>query len=152
MVIGSLALLTLGLAIRSWSAGTLMKSRQLTTSGPYAVVRNPLYVGSFMMMLGFCLLCRDIPTTVFVFGPMALLYWVQVQFEEIRLAKLFPDTWQQYRQATPRFIPSKLQRLSLRGWSWREWMDNREYKAVSASVVGILGIYAWYLFCMGQAT
>ncbi len=43
-----------GLALRSWSAGILRKNAELTMAGPYGLIRNPLYVGSFLMMFGFC--------------------------------------------------------------------------------------------------
>lgn len=151
-VLSALALLLVGLAIRSWSAGTLNKSRELTTTGPYAVVRNPLYVGSFMMMFAFCILCKDLPTFLFIAGPMTFLYWVQVQFEEIRLSKLFPDQWSSYYASTPRFIPWRLWRASLVGWSKMEWLRNREYRAVGATAFGIAAIYGWHAFRTWQNT
>ena len=73
-VCAALALMAIGLAIRSWSAGTLNKSRELTTHGPYSMTRNPLYIGSFLMMFAFCILCKDLPTLLFIAGPMAFLY------------------------------------------------------------------------------
>ena len=57
-----------GLAIRSWAAGTLHKMKELTRSGPYAMVRNPLYVGSFFMMFGFCALIADAHTIWIIAG------------------------------------------------------------------------------------
>jgi protein-S-isoprenylcysteine O-methyltransferase Ste14 len=143
VVLAHLMLLT-GLAIRSWSAGTLNKSRELTTVGPYALVRNPLYVGSFFMMFAFCLFCRDWPTLVFVAGPMAFLYWLQVRFEEHRLANLFPSQWPAYAQRTPRFFPTRFSREALQGWSLSEWKRNREYRGLLASGIGMLAVAAWY--------
>ncbi len=141
----ALLCLLIGLGIRSWSAGTLNKSRELTTCGPYALVRNPLYVGSFLMMFGFCLLCRDWPTLLFVAGPMSALYWLQVRFEERRLSQLFPEQWPGYVRSVPRFIPTRWQPTVIGGWTVREWLRNREYQAVAASVVGVVGVYGWYL-------
>ena len=43
----------LGLAVRAWAAGHIRKNAQLATSGPYAFTRNPLYLGSFLLGLGF---------------------------------------------------------------------------------------------------
>ncbi|HEU4837195.1 MAG TPA: methyltransferase, partial [Pyrinomonadaceae bacterium] len=43
----------LGLALRAWAAGHIRKNAQLATSGPYAFTRNPLYLGSFLLGLGF---------------------------------------------------------------------------------------------------
>ena len=43
----------LGLAIRAWAAGHIRKNAELAISGPYAFTRNPLYLGSFLLGLGF---------------------------------------------------------------------------------------------------
>lgn len=139
-----IGLLLLGLVVRSWSAGTLNKSRQLTTFGPYALVRNPLYVGSFLMMMGFCVLCRDWLTLLFVTGPMSYLYWKQVRLEEEKLSRLFPDQWYDYVAHTPRFIPRRLALTCFSGWSLFEWQRNREYKAMLASTLGIAAVWAWH--------
>ena len=42
----------LGVMLRGWAAGFIRKDRELTTSGPYAHTRNPLYLGSFLIGLG----------------------------------------------------------------------------------------------------
>src|SRR5437870_13772401 len=42
-----------GLALRAWASGHLRKNETLATSGPYAYTRNPLYLGSFLIGLGF---------------------------------------------------------------------------------------------------
>ncbi|MEM8736326.1 MAG: methyltransferase, partial [Planctomycetota bacterium] len=101
----ALALLAAGLGIRSWAAGTLNKSREVTQHGPYALVRNPLYVGSFLMMFSFCILLRDFASFLFVAGPICFVYWLQVQFEEKRLLFLFPNDWPDYVRSVPRFVP-----------------------------------------------
>ena len=43
----------LGLALRAWAAGHIRKNAELATSGPYAHTRNPLYLGSFLLGIGF---------------------------------------------------------------------------------------------------
>src|SRR6185369_12486626 len=45
----------LGVAVRSWAAGYLIKSKALITGGPYAYVRNPLYLGRVMIGTGMCI-------------------------------------------------------------------------------------------------
>lgn len=143
-VLAAMAMLFVGLAIRSWSAGTLLKSRELTTCGPYSVTRNPLYIGSFLMMFAFCTLCRDWPTMMFVAGPMTMLYWGQVQFEEQRLSEKFPHEWRSYAQGTPRFIPRRFDVRMWTGWTAKEWLRNREYRALTASLVGLVAVYVWH--------
>jgi protein-S-isoprenylcysteine O-methyltransferase Ste14 len=82
-----------GLAVRSWAAGVLRKTRELTTTGPYALIRNPLYIGSFLIMSGFCALIDDAENIFFIVGPVAGLYLLQVLHEERLLAKLYESRW-----------------------------------------------------------
>jgi protein-S-isoprenylcysteine O-methyltransferase Ste14 len=134
----------LGLLIRTWSAGTLNKSRDVTMHGPYAVVRNPLYIGSFLLMFGFCLLTKDWLTLFLAVGPMSWVYWNQVRQEESRLATMFPKQWHSYAEAVPRFLPKRFSLQMLRGWRWQLWWLNREYQAALASLIAVVGIYGWY--------
>ena len=142
----ALAAILLGLAIRSWAAGTLNKSRELTQDGPYALCRNPLYLGSFLMMVGFCLLLQDLPSLFFVLGPLTILYWLQVHFEEKRLLFLFPDDWPSYSENVPRLIP-QLSRLvseqALTGWTRQEWLRNREYNSLLTSLASLFVLYLY---------
>src|SRR3569832_390525 len=48
----------LGLALRAWAAGHLEKNRNLARSGPYAYLRNPLYVGTLTVAAGFAIASR----------------------------------------------------------------------------------------------
>jgi protein-S-isoprenylcysteine O-methyltransferase Ste14 len=132
-----------GLGFRSWAAGTLRKSETLTQEGPYALVRNPLYVGSFLMMFGFCILLRDVPTMLFVCGPMVVVYWLQVKEEEKNLSEWFPNDWDSYVDAVPRFVPRLFAQHIQAGWSLAQWLKNREYQAVFATAIGLLAIIFW---------
>lgn len=143
-VASALLMFAIGLAIRSWSAGTLNKSRQLTTHGPYALTRNPLYVGSFLMMFAFCIFCRDLPTALFVAGPMVFLYRMQVLFEEQRLGRLFPSEWPAYKASVPRFMPRIFRSNAIGGWTLDEWKRNREYRTLAASLGALAIICVWH--------
>ncbi|WP_425617722.1 isoprenylcysteine carboxylmethyltransferase family protein [Anatilimnocola sp. NA78] len=138
------ALVLMGLLIRSWAAGTLHKADEITTSGPYGMVRNPLYIGSFLMMLGFSILLRDWLATWIVLGPILAMYLNKVRQEERFLARIFPHDWKAYETATPRFVPQFTAWPSLAGFSLKQWSSNREYQAVLASAVGLFAIWIWY--------
>ncbi len=135
-------LVMVGLFIRGWSAGTLRKFQELTTIGPYALVRNPLYVGSFLMMYGFALLLNDWLSIAFIALPMTALYYSQVRFEEACLAGSYPNQWPQYAANTPRFVPTHWNADSMRGFSFQQWSRNREYQAILGAAIGLLGIAA----------
>ena len=95
------------------------------------------------MMFAFCILCKDLPTLLFIAGPMAFLYRLQVLFEEKRLSNLFPDQWPSYFKTVPRFFPRLFGKDTFTGWSRFEWLRNREYKTLLASLAGLVGIFIW---------
>jgi len=128
-VLGLMGVLA-GLALRSWAAGFLVKDTELTTTGPYAVVRNPLYLGSFLMVGGFCLLFDDPENIVILPGALLLIYWPKVHREEHGLAERFPIAWPQYAARTSRFLPRLAQRPQFSGWMLSQWLQSREYNAV----------------------
>lgn len=135
-----LALIVGGLAIRSWSAGTLVKIQELITAGPYALSRNPLYVGSFLMMYGFALIMSDWLSIAFIAGPMSVLYYFQVLNEEKYLAAIHPEQWGTYVKRTSRFVPLKFNSNWRSGWSTAQWLHNREYQAIFGATIGIVGL------------
>ena len=95
----------LGELIRIWSHGYIQKSRALATDGPYAYVRNPLYVGNFLMGLGFCLVIwNPFIMTVYTIGFFGV-YWITIKGEEQRLLHKFGNDFQSYIEHVPRFIP-----------------------------------------------
>ncbi len=133
-----------GLALRSWAAGTLHKRTQLATSGPYELFRHPLYIGSFLMMLGFCFLVDDRENIWFVLGPILFLYVLRAIHEEKYLAQAFPEEWSTFARAVPRFIPRRLPTTWVADWSLAQWKNNREYQALSAALLGLAAIQVWH--------
>jgi len=142
-VLLGLGLVFSGLALRSWAAGTLHKRTELTTSGPYGLVRHPLYIGSFMMMVGFCQLIDDAENIWFVLGPVLALYIYRALHEEKFLAAKFPDQWTEFARKVPRFIPRRLPPKPFSAWNLKQWINNREYQAVSAVLLGLVALQIW---------
>lgn len=81
------------------------KDGVLTTGGPYSVVRNPLYVGSFFGVVGFGLAARLPLLPVALLVMFAALYPVVVKNEERHLEELFGEAFRRYRESTPRWVP-----------------------------------------------
>ncbi|MCP5112635.1 MAG: isoprenylcysteine carboxylmethyltransferase family protein, partial [bacterium] len=89
-----------GLLIRAWAAGHLAKNRRLTNTGPYAYVRNPLYIGTLLVAAGLVVAARELWVAI-IFGAVFLLVYLPViELEEQHLRKLFP-AYAQYAQAVP---------------------------------------------------
>ncbi len=139
-----LGLVFAGLAIRSWAAGILHKGSKLTTIGPYAIIRNPLYVGSFMMMAGFGALIDQWQIWI-ALTPFLVLFVYAVKTEERLLAKHFGQAWCDYAKRTPRFVPRRLTGATAGKWDFRRWIGNREYRAVSAAAIGLVALKVWQL-------
>jgi protein-S-isoprenylcysteine O-methyltransferase Ste14 len=142
-VLLGLGLVLSGLALRSWAAGTLHKRTQLTMSGPYGLVRHPLYIGSFMMMVGFCQLIDDKENIWFVMGPVLALYVYRAIHEERFLAAAFPDQWVEFARKVPRFFPRRLPTRLFSTWDLKQWINNREYQAVTAVLLGLIALQIW---------
>jgi protein-S-isoprenylcysteine O-methyltransferase Ste14 len=142
-ILGGL-LVVVGLALRSWAAGILRKNAELATTGPYALIRNPLYAGSFLMMFGFCTLIGNPLSFAIILGPVLVIYIVKVRHEEILLSSRFSHQWAEYARRTPRFLP-RLRRVDLKAdWHFSQWLRHREYQALVASLVALAAIEVWH--------
>jgi protein-S-isoprenylcysteine O-methyltransferase Ste14 len=137
-------LVLVGLALRSWAAGVLHKNAELATTGPYALIRNPLYAGSFLMMFGFCTLIANPLSLAIILGPVLLIYIVKVRQEERLLATRFSRQWPEYARRTPRFLP-RPRRVDLKArWHFSQWLRHREYQALVASLLALAAIEVWH--------
>jgi protein-S-isoprenylcysteine O-methyltransferase Ste14 len=135
----------LGLLVRTWAAGTLQKQRQLATTGPYALVRHPLYFGSFLMMIGFGTLIHDPITLWIVAGPIAWLYWHAIHSEECRMAVLFPAEWPAYQKQVPQLVPYRPVLPRFTEWSLIQWRRNSEHRALVGSAMALVAIQLWHV-------
>jgi len=144
LAVAGILLVALGVAMRSWAAGTLTKSTHLTTTGPYRLVRNPLYLGSLLMLVGFCLLVGDLWILAIGMIPLLWIYALKVRAEERFLSGKFGDDWLAFAARTPRLVPRRLPRTD-GSWSLAQWLDNREYQAALTALAGLTVIQLWSL-------
>jgi protein-S-isoprenylcysteine O-methyltransferase Ste14 len=100
----SLALVLPGLLLRGFASGYVRKNRQLTTTGPYAFTRNPLYLGSMLMAAGFALALMSWLVAAVLGCGFALVYIPVIAAEEGFLRAQFPG-FAAYSRAVPRLIP-----------------------------------------------
>lgn len=141
MTIGGLSLIGVGLLIRSWAASILNKSRTLATEGPYSACRNPLYLGSFLMLLGFFLMIDNVWAISVLLTVIFLTYPPTIVYEEARMANSFGEVWTTYSAEVGRILP-RFPR-SKGPISISLWFRNGEYNAVLACLIGLVGIEAW---------
>ena len=149
LVVGAV-LGALGLALRAWSAGTIQKQERLSTSGPYAFVRNPLYVGSFLIGVGLSLAGGHwIWVAVFVAFFMAA-YAPTIANERRHLTELFGDRYLEYAARVPAIWPHltpyrPADADSPGGFSWKRYARHREWEALlgAAGAWALLAAKMW---------
>ncbi|HUY36251.1 MAG TPA: methyltransferase [Pirellulales bacterium] len=141
--VAGLLLVLWGLAIRSWAAGVIRKSKVLATTGPYRLCRHPLYLGSLAMMLGFCTILGSALDAGVVFGPVLMIYVLTIRREERRLAERHGETWWQYAATAPRLFPTRLFTNWSTEWSMAQWLKNREYNALVTSLAALTLPHFW---------
>src|SRR5262249_41206530 len=103
-----LALAAAGVAVRLWAAGTIHKARQVTVAGPYAWVRHPLYVGSFLIANGYFLMSGRWQAFAVGIPLFLLLHTAAVHIEEAMLVAIFGDEYLQYRRQVPQVLPTRV--------------------------------------------
>jgi protein-S-isoprenylcysteine O-methyltransferase Ste14 len=94
-----------GLALRAWGTGHLRKNDALAVTGPFAYTRNPLYLGSFLMGVGFTVASGRLILGVLFAALFLGIYVPVMRVESATLAKLFGESYQRYVKAVPLFFP-----------------------------------------------
>jgi len=129
-----------GLAIRAWAAGHLEKNQTLATGGPYAWVRNPLYIGTLIAAAGFVIAARSWILAALFAAVFLLVYLPVVELEEQHLRTLFPQ-YAAYAQRVPSFLPRGRFGGSGGRFALRRYLRNEEYLAALGALLGT----AWLL-------
>lgn len=129
MLIGAVLIIP-GLAIRALASGHVKKNEELTTTGPYAYTRNPLYLGSLILTVGFAISARSWWIGAGLVLIFLAIYLPVIRGEEVFLEEHFPE-FSEYAQRVPRLLPR------IRSWgssagafSWDLYLKHREYKAI----------------------
>ena len=131
-----LAISVPGLLLRSLASGHVRKNEALTTSGPYAYTRNPLYLGSLIMAVGFAVAARSWWVAVAMAVFFLAIYIPVIRGEEAFLRARFPE-FEKYANQVPRLLPRLRSGNEEKGsFSAGLYMKHREYNAL----LGAIGI------------
>jgi protein-S-isoprenylcysteine O-methyltransferase Ste14 len=149
------ALLLVSIVVRLWAAGHLVKNKVLTVTGPYAYVKNPLYIGTFLGMAGFALCAIGDPSLgpvlrhfswiglgVAVLAFVAYYVPYKKRREGDRLRKIFGDDWDHYDRAVPDYFPrlTRYERAGDARWSWAAACENSEQWTPFSIAVGLAAV------------
>lgn len=149
-----LPLVMAGSLVRVWSAGYLLKTRDLAVSGPYARVQHPLYLGRLLLFGGFAIMARlPLNGQLIILGGGLLVFFAyylprKLRVEGARLEQEHGRAYVEYRQAVPVLFPA------LKAWSGRSrgvrwqlarFLRNREVLMVLLETT-LLTAFAWRAF------
>ena len=134
-----------GILLRAWASGHIRKNDALAVSGPYAYTRNPLYLGSFILGLGFTIGSGRWWLGILFAALFLGIYLPVMRVESATLADLFGESFQAYAAAVPLFLPrlTPYRNGETRiGFDSSLYMRYREYRAT----LGLL--IAWGLLVL----
>lgn len=147
---GAVALV--GLLLRAWATGHIVKNDRLATTGPYAHTRNPLYFGSFLIACGFALAGGWI--FLLVVGVFFLVIYAPVMARERdKVSGLFPEAYAEWAAHVPMFVPRPTpwhgpDADDATPFSSQLYLRHREWRAAVGFAAGFLVLW---LRARGQA-
>ena len=121
-----------GLLVRALASGHVRKNEALATSGPYAYTRNPLYLGSLLMGVGFAVAARSWWVGVALLAMFLAIYVPVIRGEEVFLRGKFPE-FAEYARRVPRMLPRITPAPSggeSGGFSFELYLKHREWNAL----------------------
>ena len=128
---------SVGEAFRLWAAGHIRKGREVTASGPYRLTRHPLYLGSFVMGLGFVVAAANVVVATVAVGYLVIMLGVAITLEEAMLREKFGADYDRYARGE---LGTAHRPFSL--WLARH---NGEYRTLVgfAAALGVLALKIW---------
>ena len=141
------AIAFVGVLVRAWASGHIVKNKVLAVTGPYAHTRNPLYFGSFLIGAGFAVAAHW-GLLLVVIAFWALVYAPTMERERANIRERFPDAYDNYSANVPAFVPRltpwKQDRADDGGFSADLYMKHGEWKAG----ITYLLVMGWLAFRM----
>ncbi|MCW9012472.1 MAG: isoprenylcysteine carboxylmethyltransferase family protein [Gammaproteobacteria bacterium] len=132
----------IGMAVRMWAAGYVMKNKELATTGPYAYVRHPLYVGNILLLVAYSLAS----SLWWSFVLMAFLLWFYypptIAYEDNKLRNIFGEEWENWSKNIHALIPTFGHKA---GSAKSEWSFKKSLMQNGEPIIVIYLIWCLYL-------
>ena len=109
-----------------YASGFVLKNKELSTTGPYAYVRHPLYTGNILVLTGMAIINGQLWAPLIALSFFWFYYPAAIEYEDRKLKELFPGSWEKWANKTPTLAITfqKLHPLELINWSWRKSLVN----------------------------
>lgn len=144
LVIIGLAMAAFGQVFRIYAAGFIHKNKQLASTGPYALVRHPLYLGNFLILIGFALAASNLYVWVGVSLFFLIWYPAAISYEDNKLEDIFQDEWRGWSKNIRAIIPGKFKWADLKAEGWDTYQSLIRNGELPISLyLGSCGIWLW---------
>jgi protein-S-isoprenylcysteine O-methyltransferase Ste14 len=138
-----------GVLVRAMASGQVKKNEQLATTGPYAYCRNPLYLGSLIIAVGFAIASRDLWVVAGVFALFSLIYVPVIRVEESLLRQRFAE-YDGYARRVPALLPKTVRFSGLTtGFSRELYRQHHEYNALVGAAAMLAALVVKVLWFPG---
>ena len=145
LIVG-IAVASMGISLRALAAGHVKKNREVTMTGPYAYVRNPLYLGSIIIGVGFAVAARDIWIAVVLVVFFFAIYVPVIRGEQNYLREHFAE-YHDYTRRVPSLLPRAIWFKGItQGFSRDLYFRHREYNALLGAAAMLLVLVAKILW------
>jgi len=141
-----------GLLTRALASGHVRKNEALARSGPYAYTRNPLYLGSLLIGVGFAVAARSWWVGVGLVALFFAIYLPVIKSEEAFLREKFPE-FEEYARQVPRMLPRIMAARpddGGAGFSLGLYLKHREYNALIGALAMLGALVAKMLVVKGN--
>ncbi len=147
-------IIIIGEAIRTWASGIIKKGKEIANEGPYAITRNPLYLGTFFIGSGFSIMSFNYIIIILFLILFTFVYTFTIKNEEKELTNIFGPAYVNYKNSVPAFFPSFTYLFSLPStllqthnnseavFDWGLVKKHREFN----TWIGIIGCIVIFIF------
>jgi protein-S-isoprenylcysteine O-methyltransferase Ste14 len=98
-------LAVIGMLVRLYASGFVMKNKELATHGPYALVRHPLYTGNILLLVGFAIAGATLWGLPLALAFFWFYYPPAIEYEDRKLRRIFAAQWEQWAAGVPALMP-----------------------------------------------
>jgi len=142
LIVIGMPLAVLGMVMRLYASGHIMKNQELAQTGPYALVRHPLYTGNVLLVGGFALANATLWAI-----PLALVFFwfyypTAIEYEDRKLHRIFGETWERWARETPALVPNF--RRASEFWQGN-WSLYRSLRRNGEVIIALLVLFCIYL-------
>jgi hypothetical protein len=107
-ILAGFALAVVGQVWRIYAAGVIRKNRELASTGAYSLVRHPLYLGNFLILVGFAIAGGNLVVMAVVAFFFLFYYPAAIRYEDRKLEGIFGEEWRTWSRNIPGMFPTSL--------------------------------------------